>query len=429
MSKLAKERRWTPQTDTSEMSTHFGKIPYNTRMRRNLATFYTVITIIVLVTAAGVAVVRVASARDRNIAEATTVFASLVEHVEQTLEHDPREDAVFSDGVQTIVRSESSVLVFLVYVLDVGVEYVWARDGSFLPPSFERIDSIPTIAYSEVTQLRLTETVAFGRNALVVDGVFKILSDVDIYPIFRDLLIILVAFALVTVIVWIATAAGRASGTEHDFDISRRSTRDTRPRRGAPAGTSFAEPAAPPSPAPEPQKFSKSPKNSQEREVRPFVSPNSGVGFEEHLVRRLTLELERTAQMDQDLTLALARFPDAHRGSAIHSSCASTLVERFGFEDMIYEYGDDAFAVIIPGAELGPSVAQMDEMRTGIVTRPPVDSMPRPIIGLTSRNGRLLDGERMITEARSALRRAAAEHAGVVGFNPDPTKYRKFVTK
>jgi hypothetical protein len=51
-------------------------------------------------------------------------------------------------------------------------------------------------------------------------------------------------------------------------------------------------------------------------------------------------------------------------------------------------------------------------------------------IGLSSRNGRLLSGKRLIQESQAALKKAASGgETGIVGFRSDPQKYREFLAK
>ncbi|MDR0641743.1 MAG: hypothetical protein LBG07_04700, partial [Treponema sp.] len=48
--------------------------------------------------------------------------------------------------------------------------------------------------------------------------------------------------------------------------------------------------------------------------------------------------------------------------------------------------------------------------------------------GISSRSGRLIDAERIMLEAREALKRAAEDNAShIVAFKSDPEKYRQYV--
>ena len=47
--------------------------------------------------------------------------------------------------------------------------------------------------------------------------------------------------------------------------------------------------------------------------------------------------------------------------------------------------------------------------------------------GLSSRNGRLVDGKRIMGECIAALGRARKTGSRIVGFEPDPDRYRNYL--
>ncbi|MFW5785719.1 MAG: hypothetical protein ACOCYC_00625 [bacterium] len=157
-----------------------------------------------------------------------------------------------------------------------------------------------------------------------------------------------------------------------------------------------------------------------------LFSQVSGVGHREHLEHRLTLELERAAYNEQDLAAALAAFPGLSPDSSSYKQVAELLVERFGFRDLIFEFDSETFCLILPNADLDESIHLVEDFQRTAAGRLP-QTVSEPIFGLSARTGRLVDGTRLIREARSALQRAAGASGRIIGFRPDPQKYRRHV--
>ena len=53
----------------------------------------------------------------------------------------------------------------------------------------------------------------------------------------------------------------------------------------------------------------------------------------------------------------------------------------------------------------------------------------QPLFGLSSRNGRLVEGWRLMREARQALAKARETRGRIMAFKPDPQRYRQFISE
>ncbi|MFW6388005.1 MAG: hypothetical protein ACOC0B_01900, partial [bacterium] len=156
----------------------------------------------------------------------------------------------------------------------------------------------------------------------------------------------------------------------------------------------------------------------------PLVSPNSGLSFENHLPRRLSLELERAAENNLDLSLLIIRITDAE-GTPVTPRLLGTLIlEQFPFEDLTFEYSPAGACIILTGIDLDTALRKAERLRA-VLRRHELGSY-RVRAGASSRNGRLVESDRLIREAHEAFGRSDAQ-SFAVGFRPDPDRYRSYI--
>jgi GGDEF domain-containing protein len=158
-----------------------------------------------------------------------------------------------------------------------------------------------------------------------------------------------------------------------------------------------------------------------------LIDRKTGVTQERFLRFRLDKELERNAENAMDLSVALFQFKGLI--PADFSQAAGLLLSEYSHEDLIFEYGVDTFCVILPQHDLDQAIA-----RAELVMRK-ADSQREDhfkgsfelTVGLSSRNGRLLDAQRFLKEAMVAVKKASREEGRIVGFRPDPVRFRNFL--
>ncbi|MFQ3621677.1 MAG: hypothetical protein SNJ78_12125, partial [Spirochaetales bacterium] len=160
-----------------------------------------------------------------------------------------------------------------------------------------------------------------------------------------------------------------------------------------------------------------------------LFSPTSGLGWQDHLEKRLTLELERAAYNEQDLSLILFQVPGVKKSSDIYRSLAKSVQISLSFEDLVFEYGEEGMAIVIPNSSLEQT---LDTLKGFLKNLDPSlrKNLPVPRCGISSRNGRLLEGKQLLLEATGALSKAGNTWKDcIVGFRSDPGKYREYVSK
>jgi hypothetical protein len=366
------------------------------------------------------------------------------------------------DMIRTYREAVPTVLAVVVFDPERGVRYVWAAEPNLV--SFSASDpaaarGFPSFQTSEITQAHLSAPITLRAETTVyVDAVYSILAFSDAYIPLRDSLIAVLAFALLTLVV--AIAVGSAN---------RRRDAEEPPRRSvnAPAATirtvehEYYQPAthdraddvppaaltpppverpAAPQRAPAPETHSPSiPPAPEVVHAEPILeeveleeiaadpgepgtlfSATTGLSYREHLERRLGLELERAAYNDQDLTCMVIRFDDLGESQEAYVERAQQILSTFQFEDLCFEYDSRSFCVILPNTALPQGLRSAEEFRTRY--------KGRIVIGLSARNGRLVEAARVLGEASRSMEHALHEPRGIVGFRPDPRKYRQFIT-
>ena len=164
---------------------------------------------------------------------------------------------------------------------------------------------------------------------------------------------------------------------------------------------------------------------------RDFFSPVTGFGWEQNFKLRLDSELVRAASSELDLSLFIIKIMGLKFTDTAASAICEYLLEEFQFRDMIFEFGEDGFAVIktdmtIEQAEnlAGLIHTKLSQLINGYDSK----SALACYIGISSRSIRMLSAERLIMEAREALNHSIEDKdSPITGFHVDIEKYREFL--
>lgn len=164
---------------------------------------------------------------------------------------------------------------------------------------------------------------------------------------------------------------------------------------------------------------------------RDFFSPVTGFGWEQNFKLRLDSELIRAASSELDLSLFIIKIMRLKFTDTAASAICEYLLEEFQFRDMIFEFGEDGFAVIktdmsIEQAEnlAGLIHTKLSQLIAGYDSK----SALACYIGISSRSIRMLSAERLIMEAKEALNHSIEDKdSPITGFHVDIEKYREFL--
>ncbi len=357
---------------------------------------------------------RIWDAADSGSSTAERHFARIVtltrEHSEK-LDRDAPEE--FASAIGPEVRQDERLVTLVVAEGPGRIDYAWSRFRHRLPHDLDALEA----------GFRLETTPpwerSYDRNIVTPDGnritistVYTVLSRNVVFQFLRDGLLAVLAFALLVLVALIASLRPPASIESNDspktdthHDDKRSTVSDTSGRENKHDAHASASVA-------------------QSTQQPPLVSPASGLSYATHLERRLARELERAAENDLNLSLLFVRITD-NNGRHIDEKLLGTLVlEHFPFEDLVFEYADGTACAVLPGYELDAALRKAERMWT-LLRRHDLGAF-HARVGASSRNGRLVEAERIINEAFTALEKADSK-SNIVGFQPDPDRYRRYI--
>lgn len=328
----------------------------------------------------------------------------------------------FKANMRSLFDREPRLLLLSIHSEADGMLYVVARNRTYLrePPEIDPgWRGTPSYQYSKGYEALASRPVEASQSEpepsmATMDALFVIMGREDLYPVLRDDLYLFLAFLLVCgVFILIVT------GLQHD-------EADSRHVPSAPSQGPAVPPQAPKAAATD----SAGPRAGGWAE-RTLLSPSSGLVWAEHLEPRLRAEIDRAASSDQDISFAslvIDRISasGARDLEAARASGAKLLRETFASHDLLFEMGEDSFAVILPDTDIDQAVKSLDGLRKKAAGTT-ADATPMTLsIGLSSRAGRLVEEKTLLEEAETAREKASREGGNrVVGFRADPAKYRR----
>ena len=248
-----------------------------------------------------------------------------------------------------------------------------------------------------------------GHSNVRIEALYNTVNNAFLVRILRDTLLAVLAALAIAFITLIVELTHK----------SRCSYLSSAPDESAPKTKASARPPAP----------------TAEGESDPcgLFTLRGNIGWESYTHDRLSSELHRCASFEQDLVYIVMEFKsDEAIRDSLYRQFADEAVAFFTMRDLIFEMGEKGLSVIIPSAGLEQGMAKSEEFRNRIANKLPESfkGRDRLYIGLSSRSGRLIEAERLMREASTALEKTQEEPVShMVAFKSDPEKYRKFVKK
>ena len=371
-------------------------------MNRLLPRLYLALSLLSLLGVTGFFFWRLAEVRSSQEEQASRAFLELSAEVGRAWNDQPLPEAGAEVSDRLVqpggTGSGASPLVVGVYSFDRGIDYLWAVDGRFLEGVPELRGTEPRIVSNDLVHRRYTRSFQLPNGqSRIVTAVYPVLNRSATYPVLRDTLIVLLGvFALGLIVAIVHTLAMRPRIRRHA---------DTNPTTGT-------QPRSP---------------------LAPADDTPLGLVPASALQRRLTLELERAGFHEQDLSIAVLSFVKLQSEDAAYRN-AQAVLSFFTFEDLCFDGGSSRKAqevvVIFPNASLSETLAQIERFqRFYWEERQEWSSTEADFYcGVTARNGRLVEADRMLQEGHVALKRANDAAGHIVGFHPDPQRYREFLS-
>ncbi len=341
-----------------------------------------------------------------------------------------------------------------------GTVYAWPENSEALGYSPE---SGPVLRQNSLFSRILTANADMGANAspaIRITAAIRILSSGAVFSASRNAFILIFLVLISSIVVLLAASGTRPAETNKNtddggFDLlfpENPAAPDSSAQSAGIAETAAAEesagsgarsataaeyehswqdfPAAEETADIQPQELPHPPQG-EESSGQPagLFSPVSGFGWEQYLNERLEAELVRAASSEQDVSLLVLRIFGLSRSNSLFSRVAGILTSEFQCRDMIFEYGDDACACIIPSATLDETMQTAERLYADVRTA--LEGTGCKIcIGISTRMTRILPASRMLEEADTAARKAEEEERlPIVAFRANPDKYRDYVLR
>lgn len=148
---------------------------------------------------------------------------------------------------------------------------------------------------------------------------------------------------------------------------------------------------------------------------------------EEYMLQRLGNELERASASLQDIAFMLFDIVNVKHSDEMAPTIENELLNTFRYQDMVFFYKETGYAVIVPDTTLDVALKQCEDLQAVLVQKLKdayIDT--QVLVGVSAKNIRTLDANRMFNEALQALNHADAE-SPIVAFRVDPEKFRQFL--
>lgn len=136
----------------------------------------------------------------------------------------------------------------------------------------------------------------------------------------------------------------------------------------------------------------------------------------------LTDSLTEAANLKKDLVLAEFKFTSVP-SAELWKLAGEIAAECFTINDLRFAMADDKFTVIFPEKNLHEGLAICQNFAKSFSVMSGKNIL---YAGLSSRNGREMDAERLMTETKAALFKCTDEE-NIVALETDPEKYRDFI--
>lgn len=359
----------------------------------------------------------------------------------------------FASLVNTFFGNYGNLLSMTIYSPEGGIYYHRELNKGVLDPRSlegEHWRGRPEYSFDNPPGLLLVEASPLsyspgGRTLLMVETAFYTGYTGLNYKIALTLFLVLIAFTIAAIVVLISLRQDSKEQTSPE-DVTRDTPEVVRlPAAGGDAPEEEAKKAPEKSlraqavPAEKPEEIlpaaaqASSGEDSREssREASPescIYSEKSGMGRKELMEDKLNQEIKRSASFDQDLVLVIFSLRGLDNPAHMQRF-RSLFFESFPYRDLIFDYGDHSFALIIPNTDLESCVGPLENFQLK-VEKAGFSPDQKFCAGVSSRCGRLLTAHRLIIEAFNAFKRARKENTGgIILFRISPKKYRQIVAE
>jgi hypothetical protein len=333
--------------------------------------------------------------------------------------------------------------VLMLYREDAGIFELWTSSREYiqnLPQNLEQVSGTPNLSYNDIYE-ELLEFPLDGNRKLAV--VFQALAPGDLNPILINILYFLIGFAVFTLLFLIIRLI--AQGDEVDSGIEYHSVgpsdADTMRPDAAAQTSDHVEAAGSESSRPgkseadhieeelemveEPPQAGRSfDKRDNSSPGKPRFLPEENQIWPVDLIKlRLNNEIERSAENESDIAFAVFRLEKVFsKNHELLEKFEQSLLSFFRYEDLVFNLDKLYYGVILPNHGQEECIKQIEKFLVHCDESIPGDETV--FAGYSTRSGRLMGGERLMKEGVKAATMSSPKKGRIIGFKPDPQKYR-----
>ncbi len=386
-------------------------------MSKKVLTVYYSISIVFLIILVTLIVYRLSTCINQNLTAIHSSFEKIkISALSTYLAEGEFDSEIFKQKIKRNFLNMDKILLLSIYSKEKGILYLLTSSKYYLlSPLIEDLDrpgvgeawkGKPEYKLNSIHQTKISSFFAPGIDRdLHIDGLFELIGKTDLYPILKEILCLLLIFFVLTIMTLLFATISKKPGPVKHFH---------------------------PSYTPVHQKPVKSSQKADTAQPgRSLTSPETGLGWKEHLEQRLRFELERAASFDQDLSLVFITLDTGLSPAQkdTYNQMSRLVIASFPFKDLAFEYGTDAFAVILPDRSLEKAIADAKGFKRRVESSFWGGRRITVSIGLSARNGRLISEQRLLIETKKSLEQAIKAGGNqIIAFRADPEKFRRVLT-
>ncbi len=386
-------------------------------MRKNIIFGYIIFSIILFIALIITYSIRIKSMLESNYKAIEANFNEFVIQASSLYSYRAYDSENYLNQMHTLYNQEERILLFVIYSkTQEGIQYLYTENSEILKnTNTDRLNIgwQGSPIYADLPLKRFgTEVLSLSLplpgNTLYADGIYLIMGRTDLFPFIVEILIILGAFLIITIIIFTLIPSKENSqaskSEENDQKIKRRRIIEELDN----------------------------PIESEKPGAKNLFSPFTGLGYKENFKKKLDLELQRAESFEHDLTLiiiSIDRYSYFEDHLVIYNQIGKLLLEDFKYQDLIFEYGEGRYRLILPAAELEECIKKLEYFKNKVAAAQMYGQTVTLSIGLSARNKRDVNSNILIEEAISAL--AKANDTGknqLFAFKADTEKYNQIVT-
>ncbi|AHC15007.1 hypothetical protein [Salinispira pacifica] len=392
-------------------------------MSSRLHKIFTSITILFFITILTFFIIMLSAIRLNNI-----------QSVEEQMKRDI--DVVAADGgsreriLQRLMSPQgtSKLKLAAIYSPDRGLYGLWSVSPSYveeLPGDPASLRGTPLFTYNGIYE-ELVELPIPGYSGEKAAVIYQVLSARDLRPIVENLLYMISGYALFIVIFLFISISIDRNGKEQSFEYSGATVQEGAPEPETPepgernAGKSGA---AEYSERARSDQQSGNARSHRQKNDKDFSAGENEIWPSDLMKLRLNNEIERSAENESDIGFAVFRL---HKKLVSDTQALSLfekeLLKSFRYEDLIFHIQNGYYGIILPNQNQDECVKQIERFQR--VCDSESINTENVFIGLSTRSGRLMSGDRLMKEGIRAASMANPGNGGFIQFKADPRKYR-----